>query len=58
MMNLEATIDKILTTRRITRNDQQALMVMFSQSTLTSDDKDLIDRVYEALTQGRLRVVD
>jgi hypothetical protein len=58
MVNLETTIANIFATRRITRNDQQLLMVLFSQGTLTATDKDLIDRVYEALSQGRLKVVD
>jgi hypothetical protein len=58
MLSLEMTIEKILTTRRITRNDQRLLMRLFSQSDLSSADKDLLDRVYEALNQGRLRVVD
>lgn len=58
MVNLETTIEKIFATRRITRNDQQLLMCFFSQGNLSSTDKDLLDRVYEALNQGRLRVVD
>lgn len=58
MINLETTIDKIFTTRRITRKDQQLLMCLFSQGTLSPNDRDLLDRVYEALNQGRLRVVD
>ncbi|WP_165390102.1 hypothetical protein [Leptolyngbya iicbica] len=58
MMNLETTIEKIFTTRRITRHDQQLLMCLFSQNSLSPSDKDLLDSVYEALHQGRLRVVD
>jgi len=58
MVNLETTIEKIFATRRITRNDQQLLMCLFSQGNLSSTDKDLLDQVYEALNQGRLRVVD
>ncbi|MEM1278556.1 MAG: hypothetical protein AAGG53_00760 [Cyanobacteria bacterium P01_H01_bin.152] len=58
MVNLEATIEKIFATRRITRHDQQVLMYSFSQGGLSPADKDLLDRVYEALNQGRLRVVD
>ncbi len=57
-MNIEVTIEKILSTRRITRHDQHVLMRLLSKGHLTSSDKALIDRVYEALTQGRLRVVD
>lgn len=58
MASLEKTIEKIFSTRRITRDDQQLLMHLFSQGRLSATDKDLLDRVYEALHQGRLRVVD
>lgn len=58
MLTIEAMTEKIFSTRRITRQDQRALMSMLSQGTLTSSDKDLINQVYEALNQGRLRVVD
>jgi hypothetical protein len=57
-MNIESTIEKIFSTRRITRSDQQLLMGFFLQESISSSDKALIDRVYEALHQGRLRVVD
>jgi hypothetical protein len=58
MASLEKTIEKIFNTRRITRDDQQLLMSLFSKGRLSATDKDLIDRVYEALHQGCLRVVD
>ncbi|MEM6521402.1 MAG: hypothetical protein AAF892_04420 [Cyanobacteria bacterium P01_D01_bin.71] len=58
MSNLETTVENIFATRRITRYDQQLLMCLFAQNDLSSTDKDLLDRVYEALHQGRLRVVD
>lgn len=58
MNKLEQTIDKILSTRRITRNDQTLLMNLFSKEQLSQTDAALINRVYEALHQGRLRVVD
>jgi|GEM_PF-558824 len=58
MINLETTIENIFATRRITRHDQRLLMCLFAQDSLSSTDKDLLDRVYEALHQGRLRVVD
>lgn len=56
--NIEQTIDRIFAARRLTRHDQQMLMSMFSSRNLTPSDADLINRVYEALSQGRLRVVD
>ncbi|MGB3135869.1 MAG: hypothetical protein WBB18_03590 [Nodosilinea sp.] len=58
MSNLEQTIDKMFAARRLTRHDQQQLMAMFSQRELNPKDAALINRVYEALSQGRLRVVD
>jgi hypothetical protein len=58
MFTLENTVDKIFATRRITRNDQQMLMTLFSQADLPPSHKDLLNRVYEGLHQGRLRVVD
>lgn len=58
MINLETTIEKIFATRRITRDDQKLLMCLSSQGSLSSSDMDLLNRVYEALHQGRLRVVD
>lgn len=58
MLNIETTIEKIFATRRITRQDQYALMSTLSQGALTASDKDLINRVYDALNQGRLKVVD
>jgi hypothetical protein len=56
--NIEQTIDRIFAARRLTRSDQQMLMSMFSRRNLTPSDAAMIDRVYEALSQGRLRVVD
>jgi hypothetical protein len=56
--NIEQTIDRIFAARRLTRQDQQMLMSMFSRRNLTPGDAAQINRVYEALSQGRLRVVD
>ncbi|MBE9113109.1 hypothetical protein IQ273_27385 [Nodosilinea sp. LEGE 07298] len=58
MSNLEQTIERMFAARRLTRNDQRQLMAMFSQRDLSPNDAALINRVYEALSQGRLRVVD
>lgn len=58
MSNLEQTIENMFAARRLTRRDQQQLMAMFSQRDLSPGDAALIDRVYEALSQGKLRVVD
>lgn len=58
MTSLEKAIEKIFATRRITRRDQHMLMSLFSQKDINASDSDLINQVYEALSQGRLRVVD
>ncbi|MGF1568599.1 MAG: hypothetical protein ACFCVD_11110 [Nodosilinea sp.] len=58
MVNLEQTVEKMFAARRLTRHDQQLLMATFSQRDLSPNDAALINRVYEALSQGRLRVVD
>lgn len=58
MSTLEKTIEQMFATRRLTRRDQQMIMAMFSQRDLSPTDAALINRVYEALSQGRLRVVD
>ncbi|MDB9526219.1 hypothetical protein PN498_09495 [Oscillatoria sp. CS-180] len=58
MTTLENTIENIFATRRLTRYDQQLLMQLFSQRSLSPADKRQLDRVYEALSQGRIKVVD
>ncbi len=58
MSILESTIEELFASRQLTRHDQQKLMALFSQRDLSANDALLINRVYEALSQGRLRVVD
>ncbi|NER78161.1 MAG: hypothetical protein F6K42_01015 [Leptolyngbya sp. SIO1D8] len=58
MMTDKSTIDNIFAKRQITRRDQQELMLAFSQGMLTSSDKALINRIYEALNKGFIKVVD
>ena len=58
MSTLERAIEQMFAARRLTRRDQQILMAMFAKRDLSPTDADLINRVYEALSQGRLRVVD
>jgi len=58
MYSLEATVEKILSTRRITRQDQHLLMMLGNRHQLNHQDVMLIDRIYDALHQGRLRVID
>lgn len=57
--NLEQIIERIFETRQISRADQEGFMkLLLSQDTLSFADQRQIDRVFEALRQGRLRVVD
>ncbi|MEB3251466.1 MAG: hypothetical protein VKO01_04935 [Cyanobacteriota bacterium] len=58
MSILERTIEELFASRQLTRHDQQKLMALFSQRDLSAKDAMLINRVYDALSQGRLRVVD
>lgn len=58
MSTLERAIEQMFTARRLTRRDQQMIMTLFAKRDLSPTDADLINRVYEALSQGRLRVVD
>jgi hypothetical protein len=58
MSTLERAIEQMFAARRLTRRDQQMIMTLFAKRDLSPTDADLINRVYEALSQGRLRVVD
>ncbi|NJR67609.1 MAG: hypothetical protein HC771_02300 [Synechococcales cyanobacterium CRU_2_2] len=51
--------EQILATRRITRGDQQRLMVtLLSKDALSSEDRAMIDRIFDQLQRGLLHVVD
>ncbi len=58
MSTLERAIEQMFAARRLTRRDQQMIMSLLTQRDLSSTDSDLINRVYEALSQGRLQVVE
>jgi len=56
---LKALIDEIFTKRRITRQIQRELMqILLSQNDLSHQDQAMANQVFEAIQQGRLRVVD
>ena len=56
---LEQMVDRIVASYRITRSDQQKLMnALLSQQSISSGEQVLIDRVFDLLRAGRLRVVD
>jgi hypothetical protein len=57
--NIEKIVERIFITHRITRADQRIFMAtLLSKDSLTPKEQMLIDRVFEALRQGLLRVVD
>jgi hypothetical protein len=53
--SIQQVIDRIMTTRRITRLDQH-LLLMVQQMTL--EEKNLVNQVFDRLRQGLLKVVD
>jgi hypothetical protein len=56
---VEQMVHKITTTGRISRADQQQFMAtLLARNTLNSTEEALINRVFELLRAGRLRVVD
>ena len=52
---LESIVERILSTRRITRVDQHSLLAL---GNLTAQEKQLINRVFDRLRMGLLKVVD
>lgn len=58
-VNLEQIIERIFHSRQISRADQESFMrLLLSKDALSFADQRQIDRVFEGLRQGRLRVVD
>jgi hypothetical protein len=58
MPSIEESVAKIFATRQITRTDQAFLMSVFASGKISATDEALINKIYEALNAGRLRVVD
>lgn len=56
---VEEVIERIFALRRISRSDQQLLMsALLSKSSLSEKDQQQINRVFDALQKGSIRVVD
>lgn len=56
--SVEMTVDRILRWKKITRDDQHLLMsTLLSKNSLSMQEKSQIDRVFDALNSGLLRVV-
>ncbi|MEL6472189.1 MAG: hypothetical protein AAFP20_08650 [Cyanobacteria bacterium J06614_10] len=58
MSSVEERVAKIFATRRITRKDQAFLMSVFAGGKISPADEALINKIYEALNAGQLRVVE
>jgi hypothetical protein len=57
--SLAALVDQIFADRRITRQVQQDLMqVLLGKAHISSQEQAVAQRIFEAIQQGRLRVVD
>ncbi|MGA7933283.1 MAG: hypothetical protein WCA35_07025 [Kovacikia sp.] len=56
---VEQMVNKIIACGKITRRDQQQFVsALLSQQTINQAEHDLINRVFELLRAGRLRIVD
>lgn len=56
---LKSLIDEIFTQRCINRQVQHELMqILLSQPNLNHQEKAMANQVFEAIQQGRLRIVD
>jgi len=58
MPSIEERVAKIFAARQITRTDQAYLMSVFASGKISAADEALINKIYEALNAGRLRVVE
>lgn len=59
MPALESVVQHIFETRCITRHDQQQFMIrILSAKTIAPQEQALVNRVFDALRLGQLRVVD
>lgn len=58
-LNIEQMVSKITQSGKITRADQRQFMAtLLSQSKISSSEHAMINRVFELLRAGRLRVVE
>lgn len=57
--SLESLMSNILSCRRINRETQRMLMTaLLGKAQLNNDEQAQVAKIFEAITQGRLRVVD
>ncbi|MDX2230018.1 MAG: hypothetical protein NW220_10290 [Leptolyngbyaceae cyanobacterium bins.349] len=53
--SLEQVVNRILSSRRITRQDQHSLLSLYN---LTTQERALINRLFDRLRTGLIKVVD
>ncbi len=57
--NIEQVVERIFISHRITRADQKMFMsALLSKDSLSPEDRQKIDKVFDGLRRGLLRVVD
>ena len=57
--SMDQVLSQILSSRRISRSDQHSLMsFLLSKDALSNNERDCIDRVFDCLRRGLIRVVD
>jgi hypothetical protein len=57
--SVKDVVERIFASRRITRADQRRFMAaLMSKDALTTEEHDQINRVFDGLRRGILRVVD
>ncbi len=57
MPSIEKRVAQIFAARQITKTDQDFLMTVFASGKISAEDEALINKIYEALNAGRLKVV-
>ena len=56
--SIEQIVEQIFTARKITRNDQDRLMLLFSDRSMEPGDLILVQQIHKALSKGTIRVVE
>lgn len=59
VISLEELVNRIFSSRKITRTDQQKLMsLLLSKDTLSVEEHSYIDQVFDRLRKGLIHVAD
>jgi hypothetical protein len=57
-LNIEQTLEQILAGQKITLNEQRWLILLCFEGSLSHQQENLVNQVYEALRNGLLLVVE